>query len=255
MREHKTAILSIVTVMVVIIGLFVGIYWSSQSFGGDPHEIMLPGEVETVSTETAQYASLNEELEKIEINADNVQKIIASMARPENYSCKTEIKLFYSGGEMLMKNEHFVMEGYQKTEQQNELGVVEKHIISGKGTVFIWKPGEKQYYRSNIGEITADDMRVVPTYEDIADYPKSSIVDAGYAVLNGQNCIMVEAVDQDTGYEETYYISLDSGLLVEADKKHQGEEVYSMKMSDLVLGGVSESVFLLPNNVLAMDVE
>ena len=101
-----------------------------------------------------------------------------------------------------------------------------RHTITGPEDVYIWYNNEAAVYTSPVGDITADHELPIPTYEDILSLDVESIIAADYRTISNVACIYAEA--QTGEYTLRYWIGVDSGLLVAAEKLLGDETVYRM---------------------------
>ena len=122
-----------------------------------------------------------------------------------------------------------------------------RHTLTDGETTYIWYDRETAVYTAPAGDITADVEQSIPTYEDILDLPAARIAAADYQVISGVNCIYVETTADDAGYVLRYWVSLDSGLLVAAEKLLEEETVYRMWQTSEEFSPVIDREFTLPD--------
>ena len=103
------------------------------------------------------------------------------------------------------------------------------------------------------GEITADDEQSIPTYETILDLPMETIAAADYRSTSGINCIYVETAEDDLGYVQRYWVSVDTGLLVASERLQDGETIYRMASLTADLSTPSTDRFILPDGTVLLD--
>ena len=251
MKRNQMTVLILSITVILTLGIFLSFYWSFLGISDGATEITLPSEKPTAPTGVSEESPI----EKVEITTKNVQRVIASMSRPESCSFDSKVTLYYHGGSTSWENDHSIKNGYTKTEQYNAAGALVKHVITGNGMIFIWRPGgDARYWSGHLGEETPDTVQMIPTYEDIVTLNPSEIIDANYESVDGSNCIYVKALDTKFQYTDEYWISLDYGLLIRAVTKSKEEIIYEMKVGAISTSLVDDKVFLLPNNTLAMDV-
>ena len=73
------------------------------------------------------------------------------------------------------------------------------------------------------------------------------IAAANYQTLSDMNCIYVETAADAYGYVLRYWVSVDTGLLVAAEKQLDGETVYRMWETSSELDPIIETEFTLPD--------
>lgn len=68
--------------------------------------------------------------------------------------------------------------------------------------------------------------QAIPTYEEILALPPETITQADYRTVSDVRCIYVETAEDEWGYTQRYWVSVDTGLLVVAERLYDGEPVY-----------------------------
>ena len=189
-----------------------------------PVEIVLP------DPDTAQDASdgmldATGDVAVVEVAPSTVQAAIATLDRPEVYRRTLTIEQIWSGGSRSYEIAETVRGGWTRTDRTMPDGRV-RHTITGPEDVYIWYNSETSVYHGPAGEITADNELPIPTYEEILDLDPETITAADYRELLGEACIYTEAQTGD--YTLRYWVSVENGLLVSAEKLAGEETVYSM---------------------------
>ncbi|MDP4109256.1 MAG: hypothetical protein Q8878_04430 [Bacillota bacterium] len=254
MKRNKMTLPILSVALVLILGVFASFYWSFLVGSDNTSGIALP----SGNTDSPSGNGEKEEasVQKIEITKENAASVIASMARPKSCSFNSKVSIFSDTGSLTFTNNHYIKNGYAKTVQNSESGAVSKNIITGGGMIFIWRPGsgDARYYSGRLGESTPDSEQMIPTYEDIVKLPSSAIIEANYAKYGDYNCIYVKAKNPVLKYIDEYWVSLDYGLLIHSVTTSGSRKIYEMDVDEIRTEEVGDSVFLLPNNKLAMDV-
>ena len=122
-----------------------------------------------------------------------------------------------------------------------------RHTITGPETVYVWYNNEKSVYSGPVGAVSADVEQSIPTYEDILELSPEQISAADYRTISGVNCIYVEAAEDDGGYVLRYWVSVDTGLLVAAEKLLDGQRVYRMEALTVDQTEPAATEFTLPD--------
>ena len=68
-----------------------------------------------------------------------------------------------------------------------------------------------------------------------------------YRALEELRCIYVETAEDKAGYSLQYWVSVDSGLLVQAEKRLRGELIYRMSAPQVDQTELDASKFALPD--------
>jgi len=99
--------------------------------------------------------------------------------------------------------------------------------------------------------VSADMEQSIPTYEDVLDLSVEDITLADYRTISEVNCIYVEV--QQGEYLLRYWVSVDTGLLVAAEKLAEDETVY--RMGSLIIDQTEPTLeeFTLPDGTILME--
>lgn len=213
-----------------------------------PTEIVLP-DTDTVPDQLVDdYDRTEGSLTVIEITPDTVQAAVATLARPDAYQRTITVEQFWTGGSAAYETAVAVSEPWTRTDRTMPDGRV-RHTIIGAETVYVWYNNEKDVYSGPAGEISADHEQAIPTYETILDLSTDQIVEADYRDFSGIHCIYVEAVSSDE-HTLRYWVSVDSGLLIAAEKLIQDETVYRMGALTVDLTEPAPELFAMPDGTL-----
>lgn len=186
----------------------------------------------------------NDALTVVKITPETVQAAIATLSRPESYRRTITLEQFWDNGSASYEITTTVNGAWTRTDRTMPDGRV-RHCISGPDVVYIWYNNEQELYTGSPGEITADNEQSIPTYEEILELPQEEIVVADYRSVSDVNCIYVEAADINCTLR--YWLSVESGLLVAAEKLLDEETVYRMGALTVDQTEASAADFTLPN--------
>lgn len=207
-------------------------------------EIELPSQEEEGMQ--SEENSSGDGLTVVEIRPDTVQAAVATLERPETYWRELVVQQFWDSGSGTMENTVTVSGGWTRVDQTLARDRVRHSVTDGRMT-YIWYNSQRTVYEAQAGEISADMEQAIPTYEDVLDLPMEEISAANYQTLSNMNCIYVETAADAYGYVLKYWVSVDSGLLVAAEKLLDGETVYRMWETSADLNPTIGSEFTLPD--------
>lgn len=207
-------------------------------------EIELPSQEEEGMQ--SEENSSGDGLTVVEIRPDTVQAAVATLERPETYRRELVVQQFWDSGSGTMENTVTVSGGWTRVDQTLARDRVRHSVTDGRMT-YIWYNSQRTVYEVQAGEISADMEQAIPTYEDVLDLPMEEISAANYQTLSNMNCIYVETAADAYGYVLKYWVSVDSGLLVAAEKLLDGETVYRMWETSADLNPTIGSEFTLPD--------
>lgn len=223
-------------------------------FGKDKTEISVDLTADPIgesgdSAETANPALTNRELvSEIVLNADNVQRLIATLSRPSHYYLTSSITLASTDEMINYIGKQWKSDGRIKTVISDNVFRNELHYLEQGGTVYSWKQGDVSYNTLPVGEFSSDDLLMLPTYEDVVEFDKSMISECGIEKFGSIDCISVLVEYPDFAYSERYLISIDMGLLVSAETFKDGDTIYREAVDFFSYNAPDENVFTLPDS-------
>lgn len=212
-----------------------------------PARIVLPAETTTSGPLSDASADSTGALTQVAVTPSTVQTAIETLIRPETYRRTLSIQQFWSGGSGTWETAVSVSHPWTRTDRTLTDGRI-RHIITDGEATYIWYNSESEVFMAPSGSITPDAEQNIPTYEDILLLPVRDIVTADYRTIGDQvDCIYVETGADDYGYALRYWVSVDSGLLVAAEKMQNGETIYRMWETALDLVSPMVDDFTLPD--------
>ena len=209
-----------------------------------PKHIVLPDTAITSDQITEDPGTDGNALAVVEIAPETVQSAIATLSRPEAYRRTVTVEQFWSTGSGSYETTVTVSGGWTRMDRTMPDGRV-RHSIIGPEETCVWYNNESEIYRSAVEVVSADNEQCIPTYEDILDLPVEAISTADYRVLSDIRCIYVEASEENS--QLCYWVSVDTGLLVAAEKLLDGERVYRMEALTVDQAEPAATEFTLPD--------
>ena len=180
----------------------------------------------------------------VEIGTDNAQAVIASLTRPEAYSCTIENTLYYNGGSSVLRCRRYARDDLLRTDTLSDAGAVQSTMLRKGDTVYAWNTGDQTAYQGAWGDFSDDAAAMLPTYEDVlAD--GVTLLDAGKQNVEYEPCITVTF--EQGGYRCVYSVSAASGLLKSASF-YSGETLTrQVTVTNLRTEAPGEDLFALPD--------
>ena len=182
----------------------------------------------------------------IAVTPETVQDVIETLSRPQNYVRNLTVETLWSGGSGSVQITAAVSGLWTRTDVYQTDGRV-RHTMTDGADTYIWYDSSRVYYQGNAGDIDADDEQHIPTYEDILTLDIPQIAMADYRTFSEQSCIYVETVQDDSGYLQRYWVSVDSGLLIGAERLYNGDTVYRMAAQPVLEELPDSEDFTLPD--------
>lgn len=229
--------LVILTVVIVALMLMSNLRRSSR--------VTLP-DTETAMEDSTHLPTEGDALTVVEVTPETVQSAVATLARPARYSRTVTVEYLWTGGSRTAEAAVAVRDGWTRTDRTLPDGQV-RHALTDGSVTYVWYNDETALYSGPAGEITADTEQSIPTYEDVLALSVEDIAQADYREVSDVRCIYVETAADLWGYVQRYWISVDTGLLVVAERLQDGETVY--RMASLTVDGAApaEALFTLPD--------
>lgn len=245
MEERKRTIFAVVIACVVLIAV---LYSFGMNLFSPRPQLILADPNATASQGATGDDPGNEGGIPVEVTPETVQLVIEHLSRYTSYSRTVTVEYRWgSGGIGSATAQVWVNDGWVRTDTTLPSGVVECSIV-GNDQLWLWYDDEETVYHGAAGEMTADLMQRLPTYEDILTLDPRDITKADYVDRDGQPCIYVEARQKELDYRYRYWISINSGLLMASETVHGGEVVYSMTSREIVSPLTdAQSYFILPD--------
>lgn len=218
--------------------------------------IVRPGEQGQLGGEDPAQSGL---ADGVTVDTSNVLQVIRTLSRPEEYTFQAESTLSYHSVSSTLRVRGVVKGQRAKLQMLSAGGAVEKEMILAPSGYYAWQSGQASLYSGALGrdlpadgQLAAfcDEASRIPTYEDVLSLGQQDpdcLLDAGYTQRDGQPCIFVLVENRLANTRDSYYISIDTGLLCQADSEKNGMVVYRMKQTVLEETAVDESQFTLPN--------
>lgn len=192
----------------------------------------------------------NSWLNAVSITPETVRSAIGVLSRPTAYSRSQVVETFWSGGSGQSASQVYVSGARTRLDTALPDGGT-RHIlveaVSGRTLAGVWYDDETNWTKLRSPDLTADQAGRMLTYETVRDLPPESIALADYRKAYGENCIYVETKPDGAGYLDRYWVSVDSGLLIGAERLWEGNAVYRFSAAELEIAPQEDGLFLLPD--------
>ena len=238
-REKSGVILLSCLVIVAVIGMLILLYVTTRP---DPSSTIILPEPEEQTT-LQPPPPMSEEDTFLQVTTENVQQIVAGLARPGSYHQICSVTVM--SGDIAHTNQvelwvngpllRAVITGPGQT----------KHVLTDRVNAYVWYEEDDTPIRLNLSEnISTDDLLGLPTYETLLQTDSGSITDAEYLMLEttSSRCIYVCA-EAGPDVTERYWIDLDTGLLAKSDVLEHSQQVYLVQQDMLELLASQDEVF------------
>ena len=249
MKKNDKTMLALLITIVILLAVFSS--FAILLFYGDTAKITLPTQTDqTEEPDGENTPGLTGDL-LVEVSPKTVQHIIGqTLKRPESYYREVAVESFWGEEQgSLIQAKVWVDSGFTRIDTTLADGTVE-HTIVGEGRRYRWYSGDRKWYETEAEAGDADLMQHIPTYEDVLALDSELITDADYEEKEGLGCIYVEVAQNELGYRERYWVSVERGLLV-ASETWKGENLVLRSSAYSVEIPVRPgAVFALPNGTV-----
>lgn len=190
----------------------------------------------------------------VEITPQTVQAAIASLSRPENYGRSVTLEYLWPGGGGTLELYTIVRGPWTRVDRGLPDGTTRISVTNGEDT-YIWYGYDSgaEVAALPAGSFSADAEQSIPTYEDILDLPAREIALADYRPLDALTCIYVETAPDSGGYATRYWVSVENGLLVQAERLLGEDTVYRMTSLYVDETEYDASRFTLPDGTVLLE--
>lgn len=233
--------------MILAVALFT-------SFGRNLFYVSTPSVVLPSLTTTPDEGFLQTEegdLFRVEVSPKTVQTVIASLVPTESYYRSLSSTLFWEDGNSAQTSSEVWANGSLIHVKKTLPSGLVRHDILQHDWVYFWYEGASSYLVTP-GEAYCQDLaQFIPSYQSILDLDPSLITHATYETKGNLPCIFVSASVPPLFYQQHYWVSAETGLLVAAEIYQDGRLIYAMEgyapASSLATDPVN---FTLPNGVV-----
>ncbi|MGE4548506.1 MAG: hypothetical protein AB7C89_03015 [Intestinibacillus sp.] len=244
-----TPLLASIGAMVMVSTLFLSFYISTSAYRAESTEIVLPSEDESTPVADTPIQQVDDGINGVKITLDNVQQVIASLARPSAYSFTVQNTIYYGQKSSTVSRRQTVRDGVCRTDELSASGGILRSTIRSGNNVYAWQTGSSAYYKGAVGSFSDDAAGMMPTYETVVSLPKDTLSEIGSANLDYELCIVVGARDDDS-HRSVYYISTVTGLLKRADIFEGERLIRQCRMTSISTSEPDTSIFTLPDGTL-----
>lgn len=240
---------------IMIVAAIAAVVSFVQSLHEPLAQIHLPDLTQGAENEQPEDSPIlsNQERIPVSLTLDTVQAVIETLQRPQSYERQITVRYYWDGGEGEQSSEVWVDSGFTKTQTTLSTGRL-INSITDEQTLYQWYQGSHSYLSSPADDKSADLAQHIASYEDILSADPQQITEADYVLWEGISCIYAQVYYAALDYQERYWVSVQTGLLVHAQTLKAGEVVYEMSsytVNQPVSSGVS---FALPDGTVMHEI-
>ncbi len=243
-RGHRT-LLAVLIAAVMAVALFSA--FSINLFHKTP-EVILPSLAPVTDDQPPQQAA--GDYQRVEITPDTVQQVVATLERPDSYARTITAETLGPDGTVGVTEATVTVDGGWT---QTALTLPDRrvqHSLIGQGKRYVWYGAERAWEEYDASQRSADLSQRLPTYEDVLAADRERVVAAQYALSEQMPCIYIAVEEPELGYLESYWISVDTGLLVHAESSKDGQVFYRMSGYTVETPATPGQSFTLPDGTV-----
>ena len=242
-KKTKLALLITVVILIAVFSSFGQIFFQ----GGTPEVVLPVGTAQPGETQPVGGGAEMGDGQVVAVTPDTVQSVLATLARPESYYREMTLETFWGEDRSSTATAKvWVDDGFTRVDTELADGTVE-HTIVGDGTRYRWYDREREWFSAPAREEDSDVMQRIPTYEDILALDPADIIATGYERKNDVDCVYAEVRQEELGYRERYWVSVEWGLLVAAETVKEEQVVLRVSAYSVEIPVREGAVFTLPN--------
>lgn len=183
------------------------------------------------------------------VDKSNAKNVIAALKRPSEYYSETRSVLTHSSSSAEYLRRKWVNGVMTRVDVVSTASSnAQIHSVYCGENVYIWRPSERTYYKTKLGEFTPDDAQMLMSYEDILTARDEDVVTAQYTMYDGTACIYAEIINPTLSYRERYWVSASTGLLVYGQTLDKnGSVIYTIAATQTDISPQAEEIFKLPD--------
>lgn len=250
MKQRLSLPLIAAIVAALIVGMLMLSYLLSTNFygtGSEPPPLSAPSAQEDDGTLGAQAVT------GVVITPENVQAVIAVLARAPGYTQTVSSTLYYNGTSSTQTVNQYVLGDVCRTDVLHAGGAVAECYLRAGESFYAWENGSTSVFRGAAGDFSADSMAMLPDWQTVTALPAESITAAESAAVDGEPtlCVSTEQGSKTAEYE----ISAISGLLRAARYYTDGELTREIRVSGVSMDEPDRARFTLPSGTSVLAEE
>lgn len=253
MDKGKMGHVTIVITVLILCAVFFLIVFTSMN--RNRPQIVLPDDGAAPGyAQNGEGIGTENQVLRVEVTPETVQDVIATLERPEAYARTIAITTMWSGGSGTVSLDVYTLPELTRMDMLLMDGQT-RHTIQTEDTVYIWYNRERAVYTAARGAFDADAEQWIPTYEDLLALDGAQILEAGYDTYWNTDCVYAATAADPDGYAERYWVSVDTGLLIAAERLQNDETVYRMEELSVTIGEPEAARFVLPDGTALYTAE
>lgn len=242
MPKLKPPLVASIGALLLVGALFLSLFLSTAAYRTED-DVVLPSETTKAPANDGVLGENLSILSEVEITADNIQSVVASLSRAESYTATVVSRLYYGDTSGTVTCRQSVKNGAIRTDYLNATANVISSELLWDNISYTWRSGADTYSQGNQGSFTADQSAMLPTYETVCELPREQIT--GGALVQEGNELLLTVDTRNGSQVGVYKISAQTGLLCAASFSEDGKMTRSVEVT-VSSEPPADSLFVLP---------
>ena len=183
---------------------------------------------------------------RLAVDASSVQLVAATLSRADHYARELRAVTLWDGGSAARLISVWVRGTQTRLRIRDDGGETVKNVLLRDGKKWIWYSDRPGVWAGRAALGDADAYQALLSWEELLTVDRRAIRDAGYTMYADTLCIYARCAKGTLGYENLYYIAVDSGLLMGAETYDGDTLVYSLSSTAPDFSLPDEAVFEIP---------
>ncbi len=182
------------------------------------------------------------------ITNETVQAVVSTLERAESYTRTVQVENFWSTGSSATNSECYILGDnaliQTKTDSETRFDLITN------GEHYVWYDKQSGFFSKQLADeskFVADNFSHMITYEELLKVSPEAISEAAYQKYNGFDCVFAEFTSGNLGYITRVFVSVDTGLLIGAERYDGETLVYRMTSTEPVIGEPNADIFKPPS--------
>jgi|GEM_PF-3521159 len=245
----KKRIIAIIIAVVVLLAAGI-VLWYMLSSDNAPSDDTVINEKDEAIYNSLSAVNAQKEYHFSAITTENAVEAIKMIEMADSFYAVFTAEVFGGGESVATKTKVWKNEDKYRTETQ---GSVNKTTICDGEKIKITNDDRTTYGIYPVsGEFSFSEEIGVADINYILENAQNEIISVRFArtagIQTGGNIIYAEFFDQETGYREEFYISIDYGILLSAQTFMGDELIYRLTTNEFIQNYVSDGTLFVIND-------
>ncbi len=228
MEPKKRRLLVAAIAVTIIVGIFAS--FGLPFFSSMPTIALADELTPSPDGESTNPISPDGNFLPISVEPKTVQAVVETLKREDTYYRSLSIE--HIASKTSTTTVHIWKQGsLEKASMFLPNGTVQNRL-SNLERICFWNGGDRSYHSVPANREYIDLAQGIPSYEDVLLIDPATILEADYEEKNGQDCVYLLQQDLELSYLISYWISVETGLLVASETQREGDGTVIYRMTE-----------------------